>query len=420
MAATCGYMAKESLISRLNPFKWAQRSIVSTIGPAKDWANWKHLFLPFQAADVPVGEMTAQSVPAYFRALNVVSEQIASLPWSVHKQIEGGVEEYPTHPLYKLLKFRPSPLYNTFEFRETLTRQVMLRGEAFVHIHRNQAGSVRELEILPKATDFFQGKNGLYYWKFDDRTLLSEEVLHFKAYSLDGIRGISPLALLSDSIGLGMLQIKHGANHFANGTTSSGLLVPDAPMKPEQVDQALNYWDRFNSGPTRSGRAGIMPFGLKYQALASTLKDSQYVEGRHLTTEDVANITGVPIDLLNSGDKTSTYASAEQRMRQFVLFTLRTWCKRFEEEMNSKLFPAREMGRTFVKFNLDGLLRGDTEARSTYYNTLLQNGVLTRNEVRELEGRNPMPGGDSLMVPLNMQDVNNTSNEQEGDGEEDV
>jgi phage portal protein BeeE len=78
------------------------------------------------------------------------------------------------------------------------------------------------------------------------------------------------------------------------------------------------------------------------------------------------------------------------------------------------------MGRTFVKFNLDGLLRGDTEARSTYYNTLLQNGVLTRNEVRELEGRNPMPGGDSLMVPLNMQDVNNTSNEQEGDGEEDV
>ena len=87
MAATCGYMAKQSLISRLNPFKWAQRSIISSIGPAKDWSNWKHLFLPYQAADVPVGEKTAQSVPAYFRALNVVSEQIASLPWSVHKQM---------------------------------------------------------------------------------------------------------------------------------------------------------------------------------------------------------------------------------------------------------------------------------------------------------------------------------------------
>lgn len=413
-------MAQKSILSRLNPATWFKRSTVSTIGPAKDWANWKHLFLPFSTGQIPVSEKTAQGIPAYFRALNIVSEQIASLPWSVYRNDGSGINENSTHPLYRLLKFRPSPLYNTFEFRETITRQVMLRGEAFVQIHRNQAGSVFELEILRPANDFYQGRNGLYYWKFDDRTLMSEEVLHFKAYSLDGIRGISPLKLLSDSLGLGLAQIQHAARHYQNGTTSSGLLVPDSPMKPEQVDQALNYWDKYNSGPTRSGQAGIMPFGLKYQKLGNSLQESQYVEGRHLSIEDVANITGVPIDLLNSGDKTSTYASAEQRMRQFVLFTLRTWCKRFEEEINSKIFSARELGKTFVKFNLDGLLRGDTEARSTYYNTLLQNGVLTRNEVRELEGRNPMPGGDSLMVPLNMQNANDQSNEQKGTGEADV
>lgn len=413
-------MAQSSVLSRLNPLKWFQRSTVTTIGPAKDWSKWKHLFLPFTSAKIPVSELTAQGIPAYFRALNIVSEQIGSLPWSVYKKDNSGITEQPSHPLYKLLKFRPSPLYNTFEFRETLIRQVMLRGEAFVHIHRNQAGSVSELEILTKATDFYQGTNGLYYWKFQDRTLMSEEVLHLKAYSIDGIRGISPLKLLPDALGLGMQQISHAAKYYANGTTTSGLLVPDNPMSPNQVEQALNYWDRYNSGPTRSGQAGIMPFGLKYQSLGNNLKDSQYVEGRHLTIEDVANITGVPIDLLNSGDKTSTYASAEQRMRQFVLFTLRTWCKRFEEEMNSKLFPSREMGKVFVKFNLDGLLRGDTEARSTYYNTLLQNGVLTRNEVRELEGRNPMPGGDELMVPLNMQNVNENNSDEQGAGETDV
>ena len=134
-------MAQSSVLSRLNPLKWFQRSTVTTIGPAKDWSKWKHLFLPFTSAEIPVSEQTAQGIPAYFRALNIVSEQIASLPWSVYKKDQNGINEQTTHPLYRLLQSRPSPLYNTFEFRETLIRQVMLRGEAFVHIHRNQSGN---------------------------------------------------------------------------------------------------------------------------------------------------------------------------------------------------------------------------------------------------------------------------------------
>lgn len=405
-------MELKSIISRLNPMRWITRSTVSTIGPASDWSSWKHLFLPFQKANIPVSEKNAQSIPSYFRAINIVAEQIASLPWSVFKETGSGTEETKSHPLYKLLKFRPHPVYNSFEFRETIIRQVMLRGEAFVQIHRNNNGSVSELEILDSNVDFFQSKTGNYYFKFSDRTLLHSEVLHLKAYSLDGVRGISPIKLFSDALGLGLVQIQHAANYFASGTTTTGLLVPDGPMQPEQVDQALNYWDRFNTGTDRAGKAGIMPFGLKYQRLGHSMAESQYVEGRRLTTEDVANITGVPIDLLNSGDKTSTYASAEQRMRQFVLFTLRTWCKRFEDEINSKIFPTRELGTTYVKFNLDGLLRGDTDARAGYFNTMLQNGVLTRNEVRAIEGLNPISGGDELMIPMNMQNANETTRDE--------
>lgn len=413
-------MAQKSIISRLNPAKWFKRSTVFKIGPASDWSKWKHLFIPYQKANIPVSETNAQSIPAYFRAINIVAEQIASLPWSVFKTDQNGINEVPTHPLYKLLKFRPHPVYNSFEFRETVVRQVMLRGESFVQPHRNTNGSVSEFEILTPAVDFFQAKDGNYYYKFMDRTLLASEVLHFKAYSIDGVRGVSPIKLFSDALGLGLIQIQHAANYFASGTTTSGLLVPDSPMKPEQVDQALNYWDRFNTGTDKAGKAGIMPFGLKYQKLGHSMQESQYAEGRQLTIEDVANITGVPMDLLNSGDKTSTYASAEQRMRQFVLFTIRTWCKRFEEEMNSKLFMSRDMGKVYVKFNLDGLLRGDTDARAGYFNTMLQNGVMTRNEVRAIEGLNPIAGGDELMIPLNMGGTQQQKEDEQSAGEADV
>ena len=359
--------------------------------------------MPFTKSKVAVTETTAQSLPAYFRAINIIAEQIASLPVSVFESsADGQILEANTHPVYRLIHFRPSPKYNAFEFFETLVRQVMLRGQACVYVMRDARGAVSSFEILPEPIDFFQSGNGQYFYRFEGLTARWDEILHIKAYSLDGVCAQSPLKIFKEVFGLGVAQVEYAANYFGQGTHTSGLLTPESPMKPEQVEQVIKFWQRNNSGPDSTGKTGILPFGMKYQQLSSNPKDSQYVEGRHLTTEDVANITGVPIDLLNSGDKTSTYASAEQRMRQFVLFTLRTWCKRFEDEFNSKIFSQRDQGRLFIRFNLDGLLRGDTATRAGYYNTMLQNGVMTTNEVRALENMNPVPGGDEIRVPLNM------------------
>jgi HK97 family phage portal protein len=118
-----------------------------------------------------------------------------------------------------------------------------------------------------------------------------------------------------------------------------------------------------------------------------------------MTVEDIANITGVPLPLLSAGDKTPLN-NLEVLNRLFVQYTLRAWCKRIESEFNSKLFSINQVGTTFVRFNLDGLLRGDTQSRANYYKELYNIRAISPNEIRALENMNPYDGGDQFGLPL--------------------
>lgn len=398
-----------SLWQRINPANLLRRALYTSVGPLKDWANWKWLLNSQNRAKVAVNSSTAQSIPAFWRAINIVAEQIASLPVSVYT-VDGAVTtENTTHPLWRVLKVRPSQQCSRFDFFETLVRVVFIFGACFIRPIRDGRGAIVSFEFLPLPYDFTQpGENLFYHFKVNKEvlTLRWDEVLVIKAWSMDGLSGQSPIRVLQDIFGSAIAQIQYGASYFGNGTHLSGLLIPEQPMTPTQFMQAKTAWESSaGTGAESAGNTTMLPFGLKYQQLASNLTDSDFVAARNLTVQDVANITGVPMDLLNAGDKASTYASAEERTRQFVLFTLRTWAKRIEDEFNSKLFSPREQRTTYVRFNLNSLLRGDVKARATYYNIMLQNGVLTRNEVRALEDFNPVDGADELFVPLNMQAI---------------
>lgn len=397
-----------SLWKRINPVNILRRALYTSVGPLKDWANWKWLLSSQNRAKVAVNPTTAQSIPAFWRAINIVAEQIASLPVSVYNVDNGITSENTTHPLWRVLKVRPNQKCSRFDFFETLVRQVFIFGACFIWPIRDGRGAIVSFELLPLPYDFTQpGENLFYHFKHEKevRTLRWDEVLVIKAWSLDGLSGQSPIKILQDILGSAIAQIQYGASYFGNGTHLSGLLIPDQPMTPAQFTQAKTAWESAGTGASSAGTTTMLPFGLKYQQLASNLTDADYIAARNLSVQDIANITGVPMDLLNSGDKASTYASAEERTRQFVLFTLRTWAKRIEDEFNSKLFSPREQRTMYVRFNLNSLLRGDVKARAAYYNTMLQNGVLTRNEVRALEDFNPVDGADELFVPLNMQAI---------------
>ena len=252
---------------------------------------------------------------------------------------------------------------------------------------------------------------GHWFYRFTNlnETLRFDEVIHLKAFTKDGIKGESTLKLLREVFGLGISQIDFAAGYYGNGAHLSGVLESDHKLTKEQAKVVIDTWNMQHSGPENFGKTGMLQAGFKYKPISGNMQESQYIESRHLTVEDIANITGVHPILLANLEK-ATFSNVEELNRIFVQFTLRSWCKRIEAEFNSKLFSNSEQGRYFVRFNLDGLLRGDTKARTDYYKTMRLIGAMNPNEVRALENMNPYEGGNDYDKPLVSNQVKEQSN----------
>lgn len=396
-------------------FRAEKRATYSHIGPAKNWEAWQSLLLSLGGkAKVPVTERTVMGIPGYFRAVNIACEQFGSLQRGIYTAQENNIVTAETHPLYKLIRFRPSPLYNAMDFFETLARQLFVRGNAYIRMYWDNRGALSELRIINNKIEKIEEKDGRLFYKFagDAQRYDSEEILHVKAYSLDGIIGLSPLLLLVEALGKSLAEISFGASFYGNGAHPSGALETDARLDKEQREALMQTFNEKYGGPENVGRVVLLTNGLKFKPISMDMDKAQYAQVRALSLQDIANITGVPLDLLNAADKSSTYASAEQRNLQFVQYTLRTICKKFEEEFNTKAFSSREMGKTFLRFNLDALLRGDTKARSEYYTAAISHRWMSPNEVRALENMNPYEGGDTYENP-NTSTSNNQMNNDE-------
>lgn len=376
----------------------------SLIGTSSWWSNFLAGFSTKSGANV--NSSTAQSIPAYFRAVNLTSESIASLPWDVYEKRDGGVYIADNDPVQRLLKGRPSAYYDNFTFRDTLQRRLMAFGNAYCIIHKNGNGFPVDLEIWEgNNPDIYKhnepGKRPELFYNFGDRKPLSQwDVIHLKAWSMDGLTGNNPLIIAREALGQAISQIEYGASFYGNGAHVSGSVETDKILTDPQRVALGNSIDGV-SGTDNVGNILILDGGLKYKHIGVTPVDADLASGRRLSTEDIANITGVPVFLLNNLER-ATFSNIEHLARTFVQYTLGMHCNRWESEFSTKLFPQRFWGKKYIKFNLDGLLRGDTESRAKFYNSLFQVGAMSPNDIRRAEELNPYDGGDEYYVPLNM------------------
>jgi HK97 family phage portal protein len=386
----------------------AALSLENPAFPLSSGSVLQALNIPASASTVAVNEKSALGMPAVWRAVNLIASGAASLPLHAYKQTEDApgevVRTRVTSGAAADLLAAPHPDLTPFELWEIVYSHIALWGNAYLQKLRNPAGQIMELwpihpsRIKPgRATDgtkVYQFKTGDY-----DEPLTDRQVLHIPGFGFDGVCGLSPIQAHRQGIGLAMAAEEFGAKLFASGSLASGLLQTEQRLTPEQADALKLRWREKNSGLSNAHDVAVLDSGAKFSQLTIPPEDAQFLQSRSFQVEEVARLYGVPPHMLMSTEKATSWGTGiEQMTIGYVVFSLRpSWLTRVEQRVSSVLSPKG----VYARYSLEGLLRGDSAARATFYTQMWNVGAFSTNDIRGLEELPPVEGGDVRYRPLN-------------------
>ena len=373
-------------------------------------------FMGGSTAGKAVTERSAMQMTAVYSCVRILSEAIAGLPLQFYRYTEnGGKEKAVDHPLYFLLHDEPNPEMTSFVFRETLMTHLLLWGNAYAQIIRNGRGEVIALyPLMADRMSVNRDADGQLYYEYtvysDDAPtvkgntvrLAPTDVLHIPGLGFDGLVGYSPIAMAKNAIGMAIACEEYGAKFFANGAAPSGVLEHPGTIKdPSRVRES---WQSIFGGSANSNKVAVLEEGMKYTPISISPEQAQFLETRKFQIDEIARIFRVPPHMVGDLEK-SSFSNIEQQSLEFVKYTLDPWVARWEQAMVRSLLNAEDKKRYFIKFNVDGLLRGDYQSRMNGYAIGRQNGWMSANDIRELENLDRISeeeGGDLYLINGNM------------------
>jgi len=361
---------------------------------------------------------SAIQVSAVYACIRVIAETVASLPLHVHRNTDTGSVKATEHPLYRLLHDEPNTEMTSFILRETILSHLLLWGNAYCQIVRNGRNHIVGLyPLLPDRMEVDRGSDGrlVYTYTTTDGKrvkLPPEMVLHIPGLGFDGVMGYSPIALERNAIGLGIAAEEYGGRFFANGATPAGVLThPNTVKSPKALRES---WNAAYGGSSNSGKVAILEEGMKFERISMPNNEAQFLETRKFQVDEICRIFRVPPHLVGDLEH-ATFSNIEHQSISFGVHTIRPWLVRIEQSMNRALFSESEKGRFFIRFNMDGLMRGAYKERMEGYAIARQNGWMSANDIRELESLNPISdadGGDDYLVNGNMVPIKLTRKEE--------
>ena len=363
-----------------------------------------------------VNEFTAMQTTAVYACVRILAESIAGLPLHVYAYRGEGRERVPGHPLFTILHDAPNPEMTSFVFRETLMVHLLLWGNAYAQILRDRAGRVAGLyPLLPNHMSVNRDEDGRLYYTYQRVTdenpnfkrggeviLPAEDVLHIPGLGFDGLIGYSPIAMARNAVGMTLACEEYGASFFANGARPGGVLQHPGVLKdPAKLRES---WQAVYGGAANTGKVAVLEEGMTYQQIGIPPEEAQFLETRKFQVDEIARLYRIPPHMVGDLDK-SSFSNIEQQSLEFVKYTLNPWVVRWEQALQKSLLLPEERKRYFIRFNVDGLLRGDYQSRMQGYAVGRQNGWLSANDIREMEDMNPIPaeeGGDTYLINGNM------------------
>ncbi len=352
---------------------------------------------------VVVTGSSAMHVPAVLQAVRLISETIGSLPCKLYRETDGSKEAAKDHTAHKLTHSRANDWTSAGQLRIDLTVDALLHGAGYAqvirvgddepyHLHRLDPSKVQRRLDEVTAEPFF-----LVSTERGQVRLSYRDVLYIPAFA-----GVSPVKLGREAIGIGLTLEKHTSNLFSDGARPSGMFwsensVPDTDAGTKTIANILkDYRAAFSGG--RQSRPLIVPNGFRYQQMALTSTDAQFIENRLEQINEVARIFGVPPHMLYQLER-ATWSNAEQMAASFLQLCLRPWLDKWQDAYATVLLTDEERDTLYFEFVIDDLQRADAAGRAEIFGKLVAMRAMTPNEVRAAMNLPALPGGDELANP---------------------
>lgn len=363
-----------------------------------------------EANGIAVSPATAQKLTAVYACIYVLSSTMAQLPLSVLRKVAGGIEAATDHPAHYLLHDEPNQWQTSYRWRETKQAHTLGWGNGFTRLVRNRRGELQSLDMCePQVTDLVKnGSRWIYSTQDEDGYPLAvspEDMIHLRAIGSGRRMGTSPIRQNAETIGLGLAAVRYGKEFFEGGGRPTGLVsLKDGKLSNDAWERLKKAWNGAVVKLKQSeNKTLLLPADLDYKALTIAPEDAQFLETRKLTRSEIASMFNVPSHMINDLEK-ATFSNISEQAIQFVRHSVMPWVKNWEEELNRRVFTrAERLAGYYIKFNLAGLLRGTPKERAEFYRIAIQDGWMTRNEVRVLEDLNPQAGLDSMLLNVNTQ-----------------
>ncbi|MEC1437415.1 phage portal protein [Bacillus sonorensis] len=355
------------------------------------------------ASGKAVSESTALKHPDVFSCVNVLSDDVAKLSVHTFRQLKGNIVSGMDHPIANLLYEQPNRYMTPFVWKKLMMIHVLTWGNGYSFIKTDENGLIKELVPLNPANTqpYLDPNTGILWYETiinqKPIELYSDEVLHFKGLTEDGINGLSPIRVVREHVGAQAAATEYNARLYKNDATPRGILKVPTILEPGAKEKVRGEWKRVNSGEN----IAVIDAGLDYQSISMPLQEAQFVESMKFNKAQIASIYKVPLHKLNELDR-ATFSNIEHQSIEYVKNTLQPWLVSFEQEIKIKLFTDNEIKKGYyIQFNVNSELRGDSKSRAEYYEIMERIGAMNINEIRALESKNAINHGDRHLVSLN-------------------
>lgn len=346
-----------------------------------------------------VDSNAVNGIAAWWRGTQVLSNTIAGLPKHLIKTVGEDRENVTNAPSVPLLTDMANQNLSSYAWHDYMMQSVLNRGNGYSLINRDSNSRPTSLTIVPAdKVKVLVYDDAVVYEVNDKMRVLHDDMYHIKGLSHNGYVGINPIQAHATTLGATLEAQKYGENSYKKGFLSSGYLKIDGKLDPTTKDNLRKGWSSSNLGASNM-TTPVLDIGQEYVPLTMSNQDAQYIEDRRFQKAEISTILGLPSHFINEmGD--AKYNNVENTNIQFVQYTLMPYVHKFVQE-NKKLLRDDERFNHKWKYNVNGLMQGDSKARAEYMASGIKNSWMKPSEARNLED---MTGGiDDFLVSVNNQ-----------------